>query len=222
MTSHIDPFTEEFIKYCRTTQFPVLEIGSAYGIATLQVLKTGAQVIANDLDSRHLDILYESTPQNLRSQLQLIPGRFPTDLQFKQNYFGGILSSRMLHLLPPQELSISFEFLYKWLKPGGKLFIIVDTPFLKLFEKFLPIYNDRVKRGERWPGFIEKTSDFLSSRFEDVPDFVNLLDIPTLENIIKDQDFLIEKIEYIARPDFPLDLQLDGRESIGVILKKKV
>ena len=220
MTPYIDPYTEEFILFCKTIESPVLEIGTAYGVATLPLLKGGAHVTVNDLDPRHLNILYESIPLELRPNLNLKPGRFPTELKFEDNYFGGILVPRMLHLVHPSDLPLSIDLLFKWLKPNGKLFVIVDTPFLKFFEKFWPTYEKRVKNNECWPGFIENTQDFLSSRFEDVPEFVNFFDLKTLQNLFESHPFTLEKIGYIARPDFPIDLQVDGRESLGIILRK--
>ncbi len=56
--------SEEFIKYAGETEGIVLDIGAAYGVSTIPALQTGATVIANDLDGRHLQILEQNTPSS--------------------------------------------------------------------------------------------------------------------------------------------------------------
>lgn len=57
MTTNLDPFSEAFVEFSGSCDFPVLEIGAAYGIATTAALSKGASVIANDLDQQHLEYL---------------------------------------------------------------------------------------------------------------------------------------------------------------------
>ncbi len=52
-----DPYMQAFIKFAPQGPGPALDIGAAYGVASLEALKGGAKVIANEVDGRHLDIL---------------------------------------------------------------------------------------------------------------------------------------------------------------------
>src|SRR5690606_16142727 len=57
-----EKFMQSFIDFSAEISDPVLDIGAAYGIATLAALEKGACVVANDLDKRHLDILKSKVP----------------------------------------------------------------------------------------------------------------------------------------------------------------
>src|SRR5262245_33374185 len=97
MTVGLDAFSREFVDFSSTAPGPVLDIGAAYGIASIEALKTGARVIANDLDRRHLDILYDRAPKEYVRNLILKAGEFPNELNFSDYSLGGILACRILH-----------------------------------------------------------------------------------------------------------------------------
>ena len=60
-----------FIDFCGSAQAPVLDLGAAYGVATVPALEAGARVIANDLDSDHLFEIPD------HPNLTRLAGRFP-------------------------------------------------------------------------------------------------------------------------------------------------
>ena len=62
VTSYIDEYTQQFIHYAAKQTEPVLELGAAYGFVTIEALKEGATVLANDIEPRHLQILYNLLP----------------------------------------------------------------------------------------------------------------------------------------------------------------
>ena len=49
---------------------------------------------------------------------------------------------------------------------------------------------------------------------------LHLFDKNMMLNIIKESGFEIDYCNYIARPDYPLDRQLDGRECVVAIARK--
>jgi hypothetical protein len=49
---------------------------------------------------------------------------------------------------------------------------------------------------------------------------MHLLDEPTLRRVFSKAGFVIERLEMFPRPDFAPDIQLDGRESIGLVARK--
>jgi len=220
MTSSLDPFSREFVQYAATVQDQVLEIGAAYGVATLEALKLGATIIANDLDERHLEVLRNRAPESLRTNLSLLPGRFPTDLEITSESISAILISRVLHFFDGPTLIASAAELFRYLKPGGKLFIVADTPYLKPFESFLPTYFERKARQIPWPGFIENLRDRVTHRAGQLPDFFHALDPEVLSQLLENAGFKIEKVEIFSQSQYPLDIQLDGREGVGCIAVK--
>jgi 2-polyprenyl-3-methyl-5-hydroxy-6-metoxy-1,4-benzoquinol methylase len=92
---------------------PVLDIGCAYGMASLPALKKGAVVIANDLDERHLQLLKSQAPVSSLERLQLKPGRMPDDLDFPEGNLGAVLASRVLNFIHPDKLEESFHKIFK-------------------------------------------------------------------------------------------------------------
>lgn len=49
MKSKLDIFSNDFVCFANNQHYPVLEIGASYGIASLEALKRGNSVIANDI-----------------------------------------------------------------------------------------------------------------------------------------------------------------------------
>jgi 2-polyprenyl-3-methyl-5-hydroxy-6-metoxy-1,4-benzoquinol methylase len=84
MTSTLDEYSQDFARFAPSAPGPALDVGAAYGVATLEALKNGAHVIANDLDVRHLEILRDQTPSDQVSRLTLMPGRFPEELKIDE------------------------------------------------------------------------------------------------------------------------------------------
>lgn len=116
MKTELDIFTEEFIKYSsNSTRYPVLEIGAAYGAATLPALRNNARVIANDIDEKHLAILYSKVYKNDLNKLYLKPGCFPDQLDFPENSLNAVLICRVAHFLKGAEIEEGFKKIYKWL-----------------------------------------------------------------------------------------------------------
>lgn len=219
MIDTLDPFREAFVDFSGSAEFPVLEIGAAYGVASLAALANGAYVVANDLDPRHLEILKQTAPKNALCRLELVPGRFPEELHFKENFFSAILISHVLHFLPGELIARSVTLLYKWLRPGGKVFILAATPYTGMFQDFIPTYEERKKAGWEWPGEIGDTSVY-TSRSIDLPKFVHPLEIDILEGQLLKNGFMIEETGIFTTPNLPADIRLDGRETIGIIALK--
>lgn len=49
---------------------------------------------------------------------------------------------------------------------------------------------------------------------------VNFLDQKTLREVLEEEGFIIKKISFMDRWDFPSSRRLDGRESLGVMAYK--
>jgi ubiquinone/menaquinone biosynthesis C-methylase UbiE len=221
MTSEPDEFSKHFICLAAEAKLPVLEVGAAYGVATLPALAKGAIVFANDIDTRHLEILKDRvTDRTWLSRLSLVPGSFPSEIDFKDNALEAILACRVLHFLSPEKISESFKKSYRWLESGGHFVVVAETPYLKNFSNFLPEYEARVKKRDQFPGYIENPARFAPDRATNLPSFIHFLDPQTLSRLCHENGFEIIECRTFARKDFPLDIQLDGRESVGLIARK--
>src|SRR5258708_4219447 len=75
------PAAEEFVALAGSASRPLLEIGAAYGNATLPALRAGATVIANDVSASELGVLASTAPQADRRRLVLMPARFPEEIR---------------------------------------------------------------------------------------------------------------------------------------------
>lgn len=221
MSLSIDPFTKKFLQYCELNPgLRVFEGGAAYGVATHLALKNGAIVTANDCEQKHLDLLLKKTPQEFLSSLTLAPGKLPHDLDFPNSTYDVIYSSRMLHFLTGEDIEKCMSKFFNWLKEGGRLYIVVESPYLGCFSSFTPTYEKRKKQGEPWPGLLEDTSPFKSNLYNNIPDFLNFFDTDIIKRVSQNAGFIVKECEFINREDFPPEVRLDGKESVGLIAIK--
>ncbi len=217
-----EKFIQHFIDFSAKQPDPVLDIGAAYGVATIPALEKGAHVVATDMDERHLAILKSKVPPPLLSHLELKIGKMPSDLDFPENHFGAILASRILHFVDPNLIKECLFLIHKWLKPAGKFFYIGGTPYLGTYRNFLPQYEKNKQQGREWPGWIENMKDYVApEQTAYLPPFINLIDEEILKKIMKEAGFKIEEMDYIPFGEaHSKDMRLDGREHLGAIAVK--
>jgi len=220
MTSQIDVFSREFVEFAPHAPGPALDIGAAYGVATLEALREGARVIANDIDGRHLEILRDRAPEGDRDRLELLPGAFPEGLKLESGAVGAVLICRVLHFFDGSMLDNAAQELFRWVAPGGKVFVVAETPYLKNFQSFIPTYEARKAAGDPWPGFVDDVMAIAPDRGASLPPKMHFLDPEVLSRVFRQAGFIIEKAQTFARPEFPEDIQLDGRESVGLVARK--
>lgn len=216
-TTYIDEYAKEFIQYAGQQTAPVLDLGAAYGFVTIEALKAGATVIANDLEPRHLDILYNQTPLEYRDRLTLLPGEFPQELNLKSQSIAGCYVAHMLGYLSPAALQIGFEKLFNWLKSNGKVFIITSTPYKGISRKIIPIYEQRIREEQKWPGYFIDLKKLIG---EKMPNVLHFFDEHILTRELERVGFIIEKMELYARQDLPKRALWDSREGLMAIARK--
>lgn len=220
-SNELNEVSELFVAFCREVQRPVLDIGAAFGIATLAALEAGATVIANDLESVHLaEIAGAAAPEHAR-RLVLIPARFPRQLFFAAGSLSAVHASNVFHFLTGPQLAIGFASIAHWLAPGGKLFVQASTPWQQPFRAFIPTFESRREAGEEWPGWMEKTTDYSSHRrLSQIPPSLHLLDEITLRKTAEQAGLTVEKAWTYRRRDLPASLFLDGRECAGLVARR--
>ncbi|AUH71124.1 class I SAM-dependent methyltransferase [Legionella sainthelensi] len=234
-TTPCDPVSQRFIEHAALSAKKggkVLEIGAAFGAATLEAIAKGATVFCNDIDPENLAVVrqrfMETTDDSSESltgdssKLILVPGELPNELiGLPEKQFDAILICRVLHFFSGAKIEESLALLSKLLAPNGKIYIVCETPFLRNWQRFIPEFNRRVENKEEWPGEITEPAKFESSgRASSLPKFVHWITKEVLDRSLLKAGFSIEHSEYINRSgQFPEDLLLPeyGKESIGAI-----
>lgn len=215
-----DPITQAFIDDAIHAQGKVLEIGAAFGVASLPVICKGKSIIVNDLDARHLDYILKHTPQCYLKKLHLLPGYFPRDINLNDNSLEVIFASRVLHFLPPEEFMGALKDIYHALISGGRFYFISTTPYIYVYREFIPIFESNRAQGKPWPGLLENLIDIAPHRAHQLPKFINLIDLPEGIKYLQEAGFRILRAEYIPFQADQHDVALDGREHIGIICEK--
>ncbi|MGO9453321.1 MAG: class I SAM-dependent methyltransferase [Candidatus Binataceae bacterium] len=196
-----DPLSQRFIEFAAEIDSEVLDIGCAYGVAVKRVLSAGGQICACDMDQRHLDILVDSVKPADRTRLRCVAGILP-DVDFEECAFGAILCSRVLHFLEGSDVELSVSKMHRWLRPGGKLFLIVDTPYSGVAsDRIVPEYERKKALKDPWPGFIPEYDKYLpaNSRVRFATSFIHLMDPDTLSRVCEQAGLAVESKGFMAR-----------------------
>lgn len=220
MSLALDPFMSAFVDFCATAAKPCLDIGAAYGNATLAALEKGATIIANDIEKRHLDILLDRVPAASRGRLITVCGAFPEEIYFPAQSIGAILIARVAHFFDGPRVETAARKAFDWLAPGGKMFLTAETPYLSNWQSFIPVYEARKAQGARWPGYVDDVMRYAPERGKNLPPTMLFLEPDVLRRTFTEAGYKVELTHTFARPDFPPDLHLDGRESVGIIAVK--
>jgi SAM-dependent methyltransferase len=221
MTTELSPAAEAFISHAGRASRPVLEVGAAYGNATLPALKTGATVIANDLSASQLAVLAASTPADHSRHLVLAPARFPDELKLSEGSLSGVLASQVLHFLDGEEVERSFQCVFRWLEPDGKFFVLVMTPSLSFYHDLRPAYTERAARGLRWPGIFDPRIVAPPEWRDQLPSMVHLFEKDILARCATEAGFEIETLEYFCFDNFPEKHRTDGQEYVTMTARKR-
>jgi len=229
MAPKLDEVSKAFVEFAALDNVKVLEIGSAYGLACIEALNKGAKdYTANDLDIRHLKILaktLKATDSSFLTNLKLIHGSILDKLNLPSSYYDAILIARVLHFMKPDELQCALKALYKTLKPGGKIYGVMLTPYVKGFRSFIPEFERRVKENESFPGYVEDLLEIVDKSFipekmiEQMKKHFLFFDTGTARRAFEQNGFIIEGCKYTAFT-YASDWQLDGKENIGIIAQK--
>ncbi len=213
MSETLDRFSMAFVDYAALCDGEVLDLGCAYGVATRAVLERGGRVLASDMDPGHLEILEQETPAEHRPRLSTKAGLVP-EVDFPAAAFAAILCSRVLHFLKTEEIPVALRKMLTWLRPGGRLFLVADTPYTGFWFSIAPEYERRKAAGEPWPAFIENVAPLLNRA--DLPAgmlaYLNPLDPDILRREATSAGFVVEESAFTGRGGEP-----DGNQHAGLI-----
>ncbi len=199
MTESLDEISQAFTEYAGGIDAESLDIGCAYGIATLAALENGARVFACDLEPRHLDILAQRVPSDVQCRYRSKAGALPA-VDFDAGSFGAILAARVLHFLTGEHVEQTVAKMYEWMRPGGRLFLVSDSPYTGPWRAAADDYERRKAAGEPWPGLIEDYAKFLpaSADLSGRPAFINPMDPDILRRVCEDAGFEVIEARFLA------------------------
>ncbi len=215
-SNQLNAVSQLFVDNCRPGTLPVLDIGAAFGVATLAALAQGASVMANDLDAAHLSELATAGPEGLT----LLPGRFPDELDILPGSLSAVHASNVLHFLTGDQMTLGAARIAEWLAPGGRLFVHAGTPYQQPFSRFIPEYEERCAAGWDWPGYVADTREISTHRkLGQIPRAIHLLDEQVLRRVFS--GLAIDQVWYYRRHDLPRSLHYDGREGVALLAHRQ-
>src|SRR3990170_4724838 len=224
-TYTLSSFGKAFINAAAKSSKPVMDIGAAYGVATLPALLTGAKVIAVDIEEKHLLSIANSVGVPLRNQLITLREKFP-HFDLPAQSLSAVYMSQVLPFLTGTEVENGIQKIYDWLVPGGEAFIVTFTPYIDHVSSFIPLYEERKRRGIRWAGNIEDLSRFSSHPhiFENLPNQIHHIDLDDLKWVFEKVGFKIKEARYFGEEEgsLPEGIRMDGRERVGLIAYKPI
>lgn len=217
MTEGLDAVSQEFVDYAGTVSGEVLDIGCAYGVATLPALEKGARVLACDMEARHLEILAKRVPAKQKSRLRMEIGSMP-GVSFPPDSFDAILCARTLHFLKGGDVGITVLRMRQWLRPGARLFLVVDSPYIGPWFTRAAEYERRKAEGCPWPGYVEDYRALLPASVNPAehPEFINPMDPDILRRVVSAAHFEVLDARWLpgAMPGTP------ARTHAGIIARK--
>jgi SAM-dependent methyltransferase len=225
----MNSISKAFVSHALHCTGTVLDIGAAYGIATIPILKgnPNVHVIACDISKKHLEELAVSVNKIeeedgvlLSNRLTLLDKKFPY-FDLEENSVDAILASHVLPFLTGKEIEEGINKLAKFLKPGGVLYVSSYSIYNKVMRGYIETYEKRKEAGNPWPGEIEDASlfwDVSNPLTAILPKKLNHLEPCLIESLIKENNFKIKYLDFMSLvEEIPEDMKLDGRETMGLI-----
>jgi Methyltransferase domain len=221
MTSEPAPVALRFAEHAGRARCPVLEVGAAYGNASYPALEAGGTVIACDLAEDELARLRAPVPAHMHKRLITVAARFPEQLHFTEASLSAILAAQVLHFFDGASVQSALAAAFRWLESGeGKLYLVVMTPQLSYYIKFLPEFRRRKEAGEPWPGTFDPRLVATPEWRDRLPHLVNLFDADILRRAVEEAGFVIEHLEPFCYKAFPAKHRTNGQEFLGLIARK--
>ena len=215
-----DEITKSYIEYAAETKGLMLEVGAGYGHIVLEVLKTGARVIADEISQEQLEIIRQRVYERGLSGLEVNEAEFPEELDLPADTIDGILISRVFHFFTGERIRESLRKIHSWLRPGGKVFIVTDSVYRTIFKELIPKYEKNVAGGLEWPGWVDDVRKFVPQgrlNPETQPLAMNFLDPRIVRRELTIAGFETEVSSFFRYPAEPDFARLDGREIVGAI-----
>lgn len=216
MLEALDDYAQQFVDCAATAAGESLDIGCAYGVATHAALARGARVCACDMEPRHLEYVREHAPPGSLARLRTQVGVLP-DVEFPAASFDAILASRVIHFLDGPGVTRVIHAMRDWLRPGGRLFLVADSPYMPQWTSIIPGYEAAKAAGDPWPGMIHDFRPFTRPSLGGPP-FLNTLDPDILARECAHAGLEVERAGFF--PMHRLAERAQGREHAGCVARR--
>ena len=157
---------KDFVEFCQGEGKVVMHIDATYGHHTMRALSENLkEYVATEDNLDHLSLLAirarNLLDANTLKPLKLFHGKFPDDYShFPDDHFDAILLNRVIHFYGPDQVKRTMKEVYRILKPGGEVFVVAITPYVKRYESFIPLYKQRKLLRHAYPGHLRNLRMF--------------------------------------------------------------
>lgn len=166
-----------------------------------------------ELTARHWCIFHDGEP--------VASGRMSVHQRIEDVPDAAIHASQVFHFLTPDEVETGLRLAFRWLRPGGRLFILAATPYQATHARFISAFSERKTNGNPWPGVIEDIRGYNTHWSADlVPPWLHVFDEDILAAALRRAGFVVEWGRMFSRTGLPDFCRLDGRENLGIIASK--
>jgi len=215
----IDRFTKDFVIFAvENKERRCLEIGAGFANLSLEVLRQGGKVVINDLERKHLDVVRKRIPKILRPNAELVVGAFPNELNFTDKSLDAVFC-RVFQFLNGKEIEHGLAKIKRWLKPGGKLYVVAPSIHMTSVNK--RVYKSFImkrKAKDPWPGLNVPTKEIYPSDVAyNMPERVHVFDLDTLVNVMIRTDFDVQRVSYFDKFNRLNSINGTDKQSIGII-----
>lgn len=230
MSPYFDEATTKFMGFAKNKK--VLEVGGAYGNVMREVLKKYPNTIyhLNDLDERHLFIAAREIKLSKVKAQALKNIKFISDDICKlqtTNKYDAILIARVLHFFSPKQMESALANIFNILNPGGRVYTVAITPYVKRYKSFIPEYEKRLARNELYPGYVKSLRAWLNEEVTNHAQNTQIADEPfmflgdkVIMRFFKDAGFKILECKMVDLGYPSSSWSLDGRENVILIAEK--
>lgn len=194
----------------------VLDVGSGYGTLSRAALKLGATVVSNDISYEHLLYNFKHLEKTEMERFYL-SAKDIREAEYPKASFDSIMFHRVLHFFKGDEITAVLKKSYSWLKPGGRIFIV-------MMSKDHIAFRDKIHYDDKkvWPGeeliIVEK---HLPEQAYALPKTLHVVSKETLIANIEKLGFVVEKSDYVSLKKVGNEKDRDGREAVGIVAIKK-
>lgn len=215
LSADINWIIEDFLASI-TPGMIVMDVGAGYGKLTRLALDKGATVISNEISENQQLYTLKFIKSNQKKRLYFHRQDIRTT-SLPNSSLDAIMFHRVLHFFKGKEIENILTKTYQWLKPGGKIYIVMMSKDHVAFRD--KIYYDDSKR---WPGEgLVIVKKHIPDQAYALPSTLHVVSVETLEKALVNAGFLVEKLDYISMKKFGGESNRDGKEAVGAIAVKR-
>lgn len=196
--AHLTPLkiTQKLYRQAETQKGLYADIGAAYGIDAIHMIKVGARVVAIDLEAQHLEVLKKQLNAEEQQRLVTRCQRFPEEVNLESEAYDAILLSRILIFLTPTSLDEALSKIYSALKIGGKVYIVTASPFSENWEPVQDIFKEHQKLLPTQPLLLQNLWELLPQTRTFLPQCIQLFDREALKSSLEKNGFEVTECDY--------------------------